>query len=200
MAFVVAKCTQCSASLRVDSLKEATICDFCGSPFITEKAINNYNISALTVNIQGNNSAAANLALRAKQFLIESDIKKAEGYIEKALDLDINNRMAQTLKSDPAFDMVRTHNCRVKSGCVGELVVVSIFVNGIKAESLRYGDTVDITLPNIGLNTITLKSPLYRTFSTKIHVKSQRTFVYIKAKYGGFMWLGMDADIRVSEN
>lgn len=42
MPLVPAKCTECGASLEVNSEKECTICSFCGTPFITEKAINNY--------------------------------------------------------------------------------------------------------------------------------------------------------------
>ncbi|MBD5445534.1 MAG: leucine-rich repeat domain-containing protein [Lachnospiraceae bacterium] len=55
MPLVAAKCTQCGASIEVDDTKEAGICKYCGTAFVTEKAINNYNvtnnISAQTVNI-----------------------------------------------------------------------------------------------------------------------------------------------------
>ena len=40
---VAAKCTQCGANITVDDTKEAGICEFCGTAFITEKVINNYN-------------------------------------------------------------------------------------------------------------------------------------------------------------
>ena len=57
MGFVAAKCTQCGANIEVDDTKEAGICKYCGTAFVTEKAINNYNItnniSAQTVNIIG---------------------------------------------------------------------------------------------------------------------------------------------------
>ena len=45
MPFVNAKCTNCGGSLEVDNTKDAWICSYCGSPFIVEKAINNYNIT-----------------------------------------------------------------------------------------------------------------------------------------------------------
>ncbi len=55
MALVAAKCTQCGANIEIDASKEAGICKYCGTAFITEKAINNYNITnnitAQTVNI-----------------------------------------------------------------------------------------------------------------------------------------------------
>lgn len=44
MAFVAAKCTQCGGSLQVDNSKDAGICPFCGTAFVTEKVIKNYNI------------------------------------------------------------------------------------------------------------------------------------------------------------
>lgn len=57
MGFVAAKCTECGANIEVNETKEAGICKYCGTAFITEKAINNYNvtnnISAQTVNIIG---------------------------------------------------------------------------------------------------------------------------------------------------
>ena len=48
MPLVPAKCTQCGASLEVDSLKDAAVCPFCNTPFVTEKAINNYNITNIS--------------------------------------------------------------------------------------------------------------------------------------------------------
>lgn len=61
MPIIPAKCTNCGASLEIDSAKDAAVCPYCGSAFIVEKAINNYNttnhISANTVNIYGGNAA-----------------------------------------------------------------------------------------------------------------------------------------------
>lgn len=51
MGFVAAKCTQCGANIEVDDTKEAGICKYCGTAFVTEKAINNYIINN-TINIQ----------------------------------------------------------------------------------------------------------------------------------------------------
>ena len=52
---VNAKCPNCGANIEVDKDKEAGICKYCGSAFITEKAINNYNISADKVAISNSN-------------------------------------------------------------------------------------------------------------------------------------------------
>ena len=43
MPLVPAKCTNCGANLTIDSTKDAAICEYCHTPFVTEKAINNYN-------------------------------------------------------------------------------------------------------------------------------------------------------------
>ena len=61
MPLVNAKCTNCGANLQVDNTKDAAICQYCGSAYIVEKAINNYNtvnnINANVVNIYGGSSA-----------------------------------------------------------------------------------------------------------------------------------------------
>lgn len=61
MPLVQAKCTNCGANIQVDNTKDAAICPNCGTAYIVEKAINNYNtvnnISANVVNVYGGNSA-----------------------------------------------------------------------------------------------------------------------------------------------
>ena len=44
-SLVNAKCPNCGGTLEVDKNKDAWICTYCSSPFIVEKAINNYNIT-----------------------------------------------------------------------------------------------------------------------------------------------------------
>ena len=48
-------CTSCGGALEVDSAKEAAICPHCGTPYIVEKAIQQYNttIQAGVVNVFG---------------------------------------------------------------------------------------------------------------------------------------------------
>ena len=57
MPLVPAKCTQCGANIEIDDTKEAGICQYCGTAFITEKAINTYNnniTNNINVNAGGN--------------------------------------------------------------------------------------------------------------------------------------------------
>lgn len=70
MALVNAKCPNCGGILKVDNTTDALICSYCDSPFITEKAINNYNTTHnhFTINVYnmyGGNSA---------DFVIRSDV------------------------------------------------------------------------------------------------------------------------------
>ncbi len=61
MPLINAKCTSCGAAIEVDPSKEAQICQYCGSAFIVEKAINNYNITNnVTNNIQAENVTIVN--------------------------------------------------------------------------------------------------------------------------------------------
>ena len=57
MALIPGICTQCGATLSADNTKDCMICPYCGTPFIVEKAIHNfqntYHISNSVVNIYG---------------------------------------------------------------------------------------------------------------------------------------------------
>lgn len=48
MAMVAAKCTECGAALNVDESKEAGICPYCNTAFITEKVIHNHVTNNVT--------------------------------------------------------------------------------------------------------------------------------------------------------
>ena len=77
MPLVDAKCTNCGGTLQVDSAKEAAVCPFCGSAFIVEKAIQNFNI---TNNVVVNNNVQADVVniynSKKDDFLIEGGLLK----------------------------------------------------------------------------------------------------------------------------
>ena len=54
MPLVAAQCTNCGGTLQVDNSQDAAICKFCSTPFIVEKAVQNYQIHN-SYNIQNAN-------------------------------------------------------------------------------------------------------------------------------------------------
>lgn len=87
MGFVAAKCTQCGANIEVDDTKEAGICKYCGTAFVTEQVINNVevtnHISDSVVNIY-NNSDETYLETNAHKLISykgEEEIVKVPTYI-----------------------------------------------------------------------------------------------------------------------
>ncbi|MBQ3065358.1 MAG: hypothetical protein IJC98_03880 [Clostridia bacterium] len=102
MPLVPAKCTSCGAQLTVDNTKDAAICEFCNTPYIVEKAINNYTISGdnnisisnATVNVQGGPSIDSMLT-RAAEFEQMGDIDRALEYYNRILDIDSSKTVAR---------------------------------------------------------------------------------------------------------
>lgn len=101
MSLVAAKCTQCGAGIEVDATKEAGICKFCGTPFITEKVINNYvynnnyNIGNIENAVIQSGPSEDNLLKRADEFLLRNDLENAREYYNKVLDLNVDNIRAK---------------------------------------------------------------------------------------------------------
>lgn len=98
MGFVAAKCTECGANIEVDDTKEAGICKYCGTAFVTEKAINNYNtyvtnnFNGANINVMAGNTN--NLIKMAENAESAGNSKEANEYYSKALELEPNNRKA----------------------------------------------------------------------------------------------------------
>ena len=97
MGFVAAKCTQCGANIEVDDTKEAGICKFCGTAFVTEKAINNYNtyvtnnnnFAGANINVMG--ADIDNLIVLAKNAQEVGNYDEAKNYYSKVLELQPTN-------------------------------------------------------------------------------------------------------------
>ena len=85
MPLVAAKCTQCGSNLQVDSSKEATICPYCGTPFITEKAINNYKVEIGSVVVEAV-SVETKLNNAETFFKLHGDVDKARELFEEVCD------------------------------------------------------------------------------------------------------------------
>ena len=93
MPLVDAKCTNCGSVLKVDKLKEAAICEYCGSVFVIEKAIQNYNyyvtnnINADSVFVSGKGNAEKERLLKnAKTNEQFKDYKKATEIYQQVVE------------------------------------------------------------------------------------------------------------------
>ena len=72
MPLVNAKCTNCGGSLQVNSEEDAMVCPYCGSAFVVEKAIHNYNINVVHQNtIQAN---TVNIYTKENDFEIRAGV------------------------------------------------------------------------------------------------------------------------------
>jgi tetratricopeptide (TPR) repeat protein len=93
MEFVPAKCTQCNADITVDPAKEAANCGYCGTAFIVDKAIKNYNIAnaqinAQTVNVYNSSNTELESLMKRGQLSLESgDWTDAFRCFDKVLDI-----------------------------------------------------------------------------------------------------------------
>lgn len=102
MGLVAAKCTQCGANIKVDDTKDAGICEFCGTPFVTEKVINNYNtyvtnnFAGANINVTGAN--IDNLLKMAENAIEATNGAEALNYVNKALEIEPESSRAWILK------------------------------------------------------------------------------------------------------
>ena len=94
---VPGNCTNCGASVQVDPDQQAAICPACGTPYIIQKAINNFNVNNTgnmsvenaVINVAG--VSADNHIKRAIEFEKSGELEKALEYYNKALDAEPSN-------------------------------------------------------------------------------------------------------------
>lgn len=94
MGLIAAKCTQCGANIEVDETKEAGICKYCGTAFITEKAINNYKINAEKVIVNSDN-------VNISSYDIESALVAVEKLIKGELYDDAKKMIKEIIENCP---------------------------------------------------------------------------------------------------
>jgi hypothetical protein len=91
MPLTKAQCANCGAILNIDSTQDTTICSFCGTPYIIEKPINNYQ----TFNISGIDSEYARIKGMADYSLANGAYDEAYNHFllifNKYRHVDYNN-------------------------------------------------------------------------------------------------------------
>ena len=92
---VPAVCTQCGGQLEVDPTQEAAVCKYCGTPFIVEKAIQNYSIQNAriehvdTVNIQQKGTAESFFGFLSTQMSESRDVRREERREQRVADQEV---------------------------------------------------------------------------------------------------------------
>lgn len=91
MPLTPAICPQCGGNIEVDNAQDAAICKFCGTPFVVEKAINNYNADIINNNFSGTviNMGSANtdnLLIMAENAIAAGNGQEAIEYINRTLE------------------------------------------------------------------------------------------------------------------
>ena len=140
MPLVPAICTQCGAQIEVDNTHEAGICKYCGTAFITEKAINNYstyitnnnNFAGANINIIGGD--VANLIELAKNALEIANEQDALKYSEKALEINVKCSEAWFVK----MQAERIRACKASVTIEDARSIEAISVAGNNA--IKYSD------------------------------------------------------------
>lgn len=117
MAMIAAKCTQCGANIQVDDTKEAGICESCGTAFVTEKAINNYNtyvtnnnnFSGANINVTSDN--LEQLVERAETFIRLEEFNKAENVYKEIIEkypMDYRGWLGKVIAETKNFSNITT--------------------------------------------------------------------------------------------
>ncbi len=101
MPLVPAKCTNCGDTINVDDQKDAAICPSCGSAFIVDKAITNYNVSikADKLEINADGITVDNLLKLAIDEMHNGNYAKAAENLTRALERDSSNLLLRPVRS-----------------------------------------------------------------------------------------------------
>ena len=111
MNFVPARCTQCNGILKVDPEKECAICSHCNTPFITQKAINNY----ITNNVTNIENFNADKLIIEDGTSLENQLKAGDTYIILK-DFDYARKIFRKLSQNFPYDyrtwwgIIKTYN------------------------------------------------------------------------------------------
>ena len=164
MPFVQAKCPNCGGFLAVDNSKDAAICQFCNTPFVVEKAINNYNINIsgnvnvekATINVEGAPSVI-NLLIRAHSFVLSKEYDKAISYYNRVLDIDpLNSEAKECIEkiTTPKRDNLILER---KPSFFSGPIKLYVYVDSEEIGFLKVGDAKSFLLP-IGEHTLVFKA------------------------------------------
>ena len=182
MSLVVAKCTQCGANIQVDNSKEAGICQFCGTAFITEKVISNYNIVNNTT-IQNATINVTN-AEKKEEFHTISIFRGSEGCGK--IEILVDGISYAIIEKNKTIDILIDKNSTHRIQCVlGDEKSNVIFLEKGEKTNIKIVLTVSKTVkvPGAFTNTIyTFYSPNLEKTNIDCHEFKKQNEVEIQVK------------------
>lgn len=122
MPLVNAKCTNCGANLNVDNIKDAAVCEFCGSAFIVEKAINNYNVT-------NNNSIYANVVNIYECNNLKNKNIPLEQLLKESIDMFDNANLSKLLSPEELKRVINIVNTNRNEDTPGISKLMHLFDN-----------------------------------------------------------------------
>lgn len=118
MSLVPAICTQCGAQIKVDSSKEAAICEHCGTTFIVEKAINNYNTYVTNNNSFAGSTIVINSKPKSTPFIIGKPVSDDADFFKKLQDTPVKKEKTEAEKiEEDRIDKAKRVVSELKSEC-----------------------------------------------------------------------------------
>ena len=196
MPFVQAKCPNCGGLLAVDNSNDAAVCQFCNTPFIVEKAINNYNISIsgnvnvekATINVEGAPSVIS-LLIRAHSFVLSKEYDKAITYYNRVLDIDpLNSEAKECIEkiTKPKRDNLILER---KPSFFSGSMKLYVYVDSEEIGFLRVGEVKSFLIP-VGEHVLVFKAHSWFKSTetppneTRFIIPSSLQFVKIEVKEG----------------
>lgn len=186
MPFVQAKCPNCGGFLAVDSSKDAAVCQFCNTPFIVEKAVNNYNVTvsgsvvidagSSNINI-GNGPSVENLIIRGNDYLKDGNYDKAYEYFNKVLDIDARN--VEALNGIKRINEIKNEQLRFNTGKYDFIMafeqfdsINNVFLSPFVGEIFLFNDRAVICCKKKGISF----SALYNEITIEEKLDCEKTF------------------------
>lgn len=219
MALTAAKCPSCGANMQIDGTKEAGICQHCGTAFITEQAINHYNV---TNNVTNNMTIAnASIVMNAEKEVEYRTLRVGRIYNANALygatfDILVDDQVFATLAhgtiEEIRIDKNKEHRIQCVVNCDDGIVLKSnvLFIekgseDGILIQTVAggLGNRHQIQIyTKSRINTVDLQLPVQNQVSQQNAVP-QSTTSPVKALGIGsivaacmllFLWIGFLSD------
>lgn len=120
MPIVLAKCTECGGTIKVESEKKLAVCENCGQPFVVEEAINNFT-NFYEVNYITNNNTTNNYGDGTVVNIYENDNKEfivEAGVLKKYTGADDNIIIPTNVKAigDSCFESMSIVEVKLHDG------------------------------------------------------------------------------------